>query len=145
MIKYVKVLEIEKVINRKYKQTYNPDKRSQTEVELFKYILKDKGIAWLIVAIVDGSHGYYSHKSAEIVVNAIVDGTIALSERCMACYQSDLMKMVFSDIRRMFRIMESDEDTRNKQKNLRQIEDVDKLLDLTIVEQMTLSALYPTS
>lgn len=70
--------------------------------EELREILQEKGIDWLIVAMVEGSIGYHSPKHAKRIIEEALSGqTKDYCERCMACYNCDLLAMIDSDIKRM--------------------------------------------
>ena len=137
---------IEEIINnRDYIETCNPKNRDSKEVELFKEVLASKGKPWLIVALIEGSIGYHTPTHAKMIIKNILEGYPSYCERVMACYKSDLMRMVFLDILHLNRIQIGDKDSREFIKVSHMIENIDKLLSLNPIQQSTLSMLYPTS
>ena len=57
-------------------------------------ILEEKGMDWLVAALIEGSIGYHSPKHAKILVERAVAGEVKdYCERCVACFNCDLMKM----------------------------------------------------
>ncbi len=62
-------------------------------------ILKEKGMDWLIAAMIEGSIGYHSPKHAKILIERAVAGEAKdYCERCVACFNCDLMKMIERDV-----------------------------------------------
>ena len=62
-------------------------------------ILEEKGMDWLVAALIDGSIGYHSPKHAKILINRAIAGELKdYCERCVACFNCDLMKMIESDV-----------------------------------------------
>lgn len=108
--------------------------------EELKEILKEKGMDWLIAAMVDGSIGYHSPYSARKLIESALKGeTRDACERCIACYKGSLLDMIESDIRSM-RSLEKHHP--EKIDSLMQI--VQQLSNLTLIQQMTASMMYPT-
>lgn len=71
-------------------------------LEELKKLIAEKGMDWLIAAMVEGSIGYHSPKHAKCLIEEALEGkTQDYCERCMACYGCDLLKMIESDIRDM--------------------------------------------
>jgi len=138
--------DIERVTKRDYTDTYKPDNRNIQEILLLDRIYRDKGKPWLIVAMIEGSIGYHSAKHAEMIIDALLKNEYAGGgERCMACYQCDVVKMVFLDIQKMIDIESSDPKSRSYIKIKAMIENISKLLEMDTIQAMTFSAMYPTS
>ena len=67
-------------------------------VELNRVIEK-KGMDWLVAAMIEGSIGYHSPKHAKILIERAVAGEVKdYCERCVACFNCDLMKMIERDV-----------------------------------------------
>ncbi|MDD5615029.1 MAG: hypothetical protein PHH85_02370 [Candidatus Methanoperedens sp.] len=108
--------------------------------EEIQKIIDEKGMDWLIAAMVDGSIGYHSPNSARMLIQRILEGeTHSWCERCLACYKGDLLSMVDSDVR-VFRYLE----TIDSQKVERLTKFVQAAGNLTPLQEMGLSAMYPT-
>src|SRR3990172_11026925 len=73
-------------------------KVTMDNVELNK-ILEEKGMDWLIAAMIEGSIGYHSPKHAKILIERAIAGEVTdYCERCVACFNCDLMKMIERDV-----------------------------------------------
>jgi hypothetical protein len=72
---------------------------SPSREQLVKTV-KERGKAWAIAALVDGSIGYHSVESAEQMVNDLVEGkSVGGSERCMCCFRNDGIAEIAHDFR----------------------------------------------
>ena len=108
--------------------------------EELREILKEKGMDWLIAAMVDGSIGYHSPQSARRLIESALKGeTRDACERCIACYKGNLLDMIESDVGGM-RFLEK----HHPEKIGRIIQIVQQLNNLTQIQQMTASMMYPT-
>ncbi len=108
--------------------------------EELREILQEKGMDWLIAAMVDGSIGYHSPLSAKKLIESAMKGeTRDACERCIACYRGSLLDMIESDVRSM-RFIEK----HHPEKIDRLIQIVQRLNNLTQIQQMTVSMMYPT-
>lgn len=68
-------------------------------------VIKHKGEAWVIAALVDGSIGYYSPHSAKIALEDYQRGSNeSWAERSMACFHCDLLKEILHDIKGFARL-----------------------------------------
>lgn len=102
--------------------------------------LQEKGKEWVIAAMVDGSIGYHTPKHAERLINRYLSGERKdWCERCMACFNCDLEKMIISDIE-LFESIEQDDPDYAKTV----IQKVQVIRSLDLDEQMSVSLLYPT-
>jgi hypothetical protein len=105
-----------------------------------KKLLKEKGMDWLIAAMVEGSIGYHSPKHAKRLIEDALNGQINdYCERCMACYGCDLLKMIESDIRDM-KCLEEHVPTKFQ----RVIEAVKQITGLSAEDQVVVGLMYPT-
>jgi hypothetical protein len=69
-------------------------------------VIEKKGMDWLVAALIEGSIGFHSPKHAKILIERAVAGEVKdYCERCVACFNCDLMKM----IERHFEILEDTE------------------------------------
>jgi len=60
---------------------------------------KKRGKDWLVAAVVHGSIGYYSPLGAQNCIEEYLRGQREnYSERCMACFGSDLEKEILHDL-----------------------------------------------
>jgi hypothetical protein len=67
-----------------------------------KKVLDEKGMDWLVAAMVEGSIGYHSPPGARrLIEGALAGETKDYCERCLACFKSDLLQMIESDIEGM--------------------------------------------
>jgi hypothetical protein len=109
--------------------------------EELRKILQEKGMDWLIAAMVEGSIGYHSPRSAKMLIESALNGEINdACERCLACYKGNLLDMIESDVRGM-RFMEQ-----NLPENAsRLVQAMSRLSTLTPLQEMTFSMMYPTS
>ncbi len=108
--------------------------------EELREILQEKGIDWLIAAMVEGSIGYHSPKHAKRLVEEALSGqTKDYCERCSACYGSDLPAMIDSDIK-MMKYLEEQSPKRFQ----RVIEAVKQLSRLSTEGQTVAGLMYPT-
>src|SRR5665811_580078 len=83
------------------------------DVEL-KRVIEKKGMDWLVAALIEGSIGYHSPKHAKILINRAIAGEVKdYCERCVACFNCDLMKMIERDVE-IFEHLESRDPQRSK-------------------------------
>lgn len=111
-------------------------------IDELRKILEEKGMDWLITAMVDGSIGYHSPNGAKCLIERALKGEIKdWCERCLCCYRGDLMAMIESDIKKMLII-----EKHNPGRAQRLMDATRKILAarLTTSQEMTMSALYPT-
>jgi hypothetical protein len=102
-------------------------------------VLEDEkqGKAWLVAAVVHGSTGYYSPLGAENCINEYVSGQKEnYSERCMACFGSDLEKEILHDLSNFESLSP---DKQNQVLNI-----VKQVKKLGPMGQMTFGLLYPS-
>jgi hypothetical protein len=109
-------------------------------VEL-KKVLDEKGMDWLIAAMVEGSIGYHSPKHARIVIERALAGeTKDYCERCMACFGTDILAMIESDVKRMERLEE-----KSPERFKRVMDTVKQITGLTPEQQQIAGLMYPTT
>lgn len=105
-----------------------------------KNILDQKGMDWLIAAMVDGSIGYHTPRSARRLIESALQGeTKDWCERCASCFAGDLLEMIGCDVRRMEYLEEN-----SQEKVKRLIETVKQISGLSQEQQSTISLMYPT-
>jgi hypothetical protein len=108
--------------------------------EELKKVFDEKGMDWLIAAMVDGSIGYHSPTHAKrLIESALAGETKDWCERCTACFDNDLLQMIGCDVRRMQYIEQG-----NPAKFNRVMEAVRQISGLTQEQQGTVGLLYPT-
>jgi hypothetical protein len=111
--------------------------------------VKERGTAWSIAALVDGSIGYHSVESAEQMITALMKGErIIACERTMACFHSDGIEEIDHDFN-YFAHKDSyaPERVRTLVGYVREIQRGNRKRGRprTWIEQTTESMLYPTS
>ena len=107
--------------------------------ELYRVIEK-KGMDWLIAALIEGSIGYHSPKHAKILINRAIAGEVKdYCERCVACFNCDLMKMIERDVE-IFEHLES----RDPQRSKRFVNFAKQIASLDEEGQSLVSLAYPT-
>ncbi len=103
-------------------------------------ILEEKGMDWLIAALIEGSIGYHSPKHAKILIERAVAGEEKdYCERCMACFNCDLMKMIERDVEIFERLEE-----RDTQRSERIVSVAKQIASLDEEGQSLVSLAYPT-
>lgn len=110
----------------------------KAEVERF---VKEKGLDWLVAAMVEGSLGYHSPKHARVIIERALAGeTKDYCERCMSSYGCDLFAMIEPDIRNMERL-----ETRNPGRCGDIVRDVKRMAGMNAEEQQIAGLMYPTT
>ena len=62
-------------------------------------VIEKKGMDWIVAALIEGSIGYQTPKHAKILIERAVAGEAKdYCERCVACFNCDLMKMIERDV-----------------------------------------------
>ena len=108
--------------------------------EKLKLLLKEKGLLWGIAAMVDGSLGYHSPKSAEIRLNALLeDRFVRGCERSSACFEGDPISEIEHDFQFFQHVEESDPE--RVERIIAFVEQVEKLDTMT---QEGIGLMYPT-
>ena len=103
--------------------------------------LQEKGKEWVVAAMVEESVGYHTPEHAEKLIDQFLSGERKnCCERCMACFNCDLEKMITSDIKSFEFVEQRDPDYVKTV-----IQKVQAIRKLKPVEQMTISMLYPTA
>jgi len=103
-------------------------------------IVKEKGLEWAIASMVDGSIGYYSPSNARQTIEQLVSGQrLWVCERTSACFKGDALAEIDRDF---FCFIETEK--RNPEKVKRIIEFCKAQMNLSTIEQWSLSSVYPT-
>jgi len=110
------------------------------DAEKLGKILQEKGMDWLVAAMVEGSIGYHSPKHAKRLIEEALSGqTKDYCECCSACFGSDLLAMIDSDIKRM-KYLEEESPKRFQ----RVIDAVEQISNLSTEGQTIAGLMYPT-
>jgi hypothetical protein len=105
-----------------------------------KKVLEEKGMDWLIAAMVEGSIGYHSPPGArKLIEGALTGETRDYCERCLACFKGDLLQMIDHDVKGMQYIEE-----KNPAKFKRVMEAVRQISGMIQEQQMIIGLMYPT-
>lgn len=119
-----------------YKPAYLLEK--EQKIHLIHNALRDKGEAWVIGAMVEGSIGYHTPKHALRLINEFKSGeTTDWCERCDACFNCDLIQMMYFDI--------STFDWMEPEKANRIVAVMTEILGWDDLAQMSVSMAYPTA
>ncbi|CAG1006163.1 hypothetical protein METP3_03784 [Methanosarcinales archaeon] len=103
-------------------------------------ILEKKGMDWLVAALIEGSTGYHSPKHAKILIERAVAGEVKdYCERCVACFNCDLMKMIERDVEIFERL-----EARDLQRSERIVSITKQIANLDEEGQSLVSLAYPT-
>ncbi len=103
-------------------------------------ILEEKGMEWLVAALIEGSIGYHSPKHAKILINRAIGGEVKdYCERCVACFNCDLMKMIERDVEIFERL-----EARDPQRSERIVCFSKQISNLNEEGQSLVSLAYPT-
>ena len=103
-------------------------------------ILEEKGMDWLVAALIEGSIGYHSPKHAKILIERAVAGEVKdYCERCVACFNCDLMKMIEHDLEIFERL-----EARDPQRSERIVSVAKQIANLDEEGQSLVSLAYPT-
>jgi hypothetical protein len=109
------------------------------KVEL-KSVIDKKGMDWLVAALIEGSIGYHSPKHAKMLINRPIAGEVKdYCERCMACFNCDLMKMIERDVEIFERL-----EARDPQRSVRIVSFAKQISNLDEEGQSLVSLAYPT-
>jgi hypothetical protein len=109
------------------------------KIEKIRKCVNEKGLEWVIAAMVDGSVGYHSHSSAENLLKHVLADQFWVCERTTAMYKGDASEEILHDIR-CFEALERVEPETVK----RIVEFVKKTSNLDVIQSWTFSAMYPT-
>ena len=113
--------------------------RINTPEDLQK-LVDEKGMPWLVAAMVEGSIGYHTPRHAEVVIESALSGkTKDYCERCDACFRTDLFEMINYDVGLMLRL-----EDRDPEKVTRLIGTVKMISGMNSEAQTTISLAYPT-
>jgi hypothetical protein len=78
------------------------DMTQEQRIDYIQKALDEHGDMWTIAAMVDGSIGYHTPRHAKILIERFRRGDrIDYCERCIACFDDNLVNMMFCDIVRM--------------------------------------------
>jgi hypothetical protein len=103
-------------------------------------ILEEKGMDWLIAAMIEGSIGYHSPKHAKILINRAIAGEVKdYCERCIACFNCDLLKMIERDVEIFERL-----EARDPQRSEGIVSFAKQIANLDEEGQSLVSLAYPT-
>ena len=103
--------------------------------------LKEKGELWLMSAMIEGSIGYHSAEHAKRLIQDYMNGERRDScERCYCCYGSDLEAMIMQDVEHFLYL-----EKHNQEKVERTMKYAKQTMDLSGIDQMTASMVYPTA
>lgn len=113
-----------------------------SSIDAINAIINDKGRAWVIAALIDGSIGYYCPTSADIFIKNLERGeTKSFRERSMACFDADALEEFWHDIKYFLRAEETD-----PEKVKRLVAFVERTQGkLSDSQSMAFSSLYPTA
>ena len=115
------------------------EKNDLTRQEL-ENLLNEKGEAWAIAALIDGSIGYYSADSARLALRNFAEGADECwSERAMACFEGSMLKMLSHDLGGMLLI-----EQRCPEKARKLVALGRHLLALDSIDQTTVGLVWPT-
>lgn len=109
-------------------------------VEEIRKVVEAKGLPWVIAAMIDGSIGYHSARSAELMVNYTLKGVYWGCERTGACFGNDPVEEILHDIRYFQHV---EEESPEKVKAVIAFAEATK--DLSWVERTTAGLMYPTT
>jgi len=104
-----------------------------------KATVERRGIRWVVAAMVDGSIGYHSARSARLMVEYALKGRFWGCERTGACFHNDPLEEILHDIR----YFEAWEKT-NPAHVERVIAFAKATEDLSWIERTTAGLMYPT-
>jgi len=103
-------------------------------------VIEKKGMDWLVAALIEGSIGYHTPKHAKILINRAIAGEAKdYCERCMACFNCDLMKMIERDVEIFERL-----EARDPQRSERIVSAAKQIANLDEEGQSLVSLAYPT-
>lgn len=117
-----------------------PNKNNDLRRKQLKEIVKEKGMLWAIAAMVEGSIGYHSPKSAEIRIKALMEDRYVMGcERCSAVFGGDSIAELEYDFK-YFKAVEE----RNPERVKKIMQIVEKVAKWSPEAQMAFGLLYPT-
>jgi hypothetical protein len=109
------------------------------KLDVIRKAVADKGLEWVIAALVDGSIGYHTYHSAKNLIESVLANEFTSCERTSACFNGDASAEILADIR-YFEALEK----RNPERVKRVVEFTRKMANLDTIQSWTLSAMYPT-
>jgi hypothetical protein len=99
-----------------------------------------KGMDWAIAALVHGSVGYHTYRSAKNLLESVLKGRNWVCERTMACFEGNAAKEALHDFK-CFEYLE-----KNDPEYVRRLVKIIKNTEgLNTVEGWTFSCMYPTT
>lgn len=102
--------------------------------------IEENGEGWMIAAMIHGSIGYHTPEHAKRIIARFKEGNVRdFCERCHACFDSDLIEMLYCDIQTFEQYEGFNPE---KAKNL--ICFTEKVSQLDPGRQGSISMLYPT-
>ncbi len=107
--------------------------------DIIRKYVAERGLEWVIGAMVDGSIGYHSYWSAKHLIESVLANEYACSERTIAIFNGDPSKEILRDIR-----LFEDLERRNPEKVNRILKLVERMKSFDVIQEWTLSAAYPT-
>ena len=113
--------------------------KMQIDNREIKQIVEQKGLDWLVGAMIEGSIGYHSVISAENMIKRVLKGKYTCCERTLAIFDANPVKEIKYDIR-IFKALEQ----QNPEKVKRIIRLVKHLRCLNHIQQTTFGLMYPT-
>jgi hypothetical protein len=97
-----------------------------------------KGLDWAVAALVHGSVGYHTYRSAKNLLESVLRGRNWVCERTMACFEGNAAKEALNDFK-CFEYLE-----RNDPEYVRRLVKIIKNTEgLNTVEAWTFSCMYP--
>jgi len=110
------------------------------KVNWLKSVIEEKGINWVIAAMVDGSIGYHTPNHAKKLIESFLNGKKEdFCERCYCCFNKDLEAMIQYDVKGFEQLARH-----NQQKVERIIGYTEKMMDADTIDAITGGLLYPT-
>lgn len=110
------------------------------DIEEIKKIIEEKGEYWIIAAMVEGSIGYHSPQGARFIIEDFKNGKTAnYCERCMSCFDGNLVDMISYDINH-FKLLEKYDPFKVQ----RIIKYVEKISKVDTFGQLASGLMYPT-
>jgi hypothetical protein len=110
----------------------------EENIQKLRKVIEEKGIYWVIAAIIDGSIGYHTVYTARSLIKALLEGRRYVTERTVACFRCDESEEVVFDIRNFERL-----EQRDPERVRELIEFVKKMERLDPIQQLTISLMYP--
>ena len=125
----------DRYLTSKYKSAHGMSNKEKDY--WIRQALREKGRAWMIGAMVEGSIGYHTPKHANLIIDRFLAGNKEdYCERCYSLYKCDLIDMMYDDVR-LFDWIDIDCSTRI-------VEAMKQIIQLDSEHQELLSLAYPT-